>query len=659
MVGLKNFELSKFKLVGAPAEVKIELSEESLVCRSLADAHYYIPYNRTNDRYRLAPEEASFDISEGLEYEIEVKQQSDDGQVFNFMIIEYFDEHDKVVSSKGDRMNYSPTPGVKSVSLILRVKGKGVFKLFSVTCRPLKVIASQEVESKAENLEVFDDFVGELPSNFVEAGDHSYRYQVNGGCVAKIEVSSLHELTEAKNVLLTAFTFIEADGSICMPSSKYAINPRFGNYFYLENSVDGKISDTSVLIDLPVGVSAIELRIVHWAKSYTAAHSKPVITELVEQGDSYIPQSYAGIERFLQSISVGKKLIVLYTTAPYLEHETLELRPNRLAKEYAKLGHAVVFFPFSKVPDGLDRPYKEFGLVAQFNRDLFSSFVTLASQRKGADNIFICSSFPDVNALTAITRLKLSSWNTVYEIRDDMEEFNRVGYSKWYHTRLEAEVGSLVDKVAAVSPRLAKKIDWLGAQRGDALVIPNAASGHLIEKGMVCHTEEILERRNVLNKVGYIGHLTLSWFDWSLIINTAKSMPATKFEIIGHGMPGNIVLPHNVVFLGPKSHDEFVEISKEWKVGLIPFKPSPLTFAVDPNKVYEHLAVGIRTVTARMGSVEYCPSTLIYSKNSQFQEVLKSALATDLTMDEVAGMREFLDSANWAKRAEQMLEMMG
>ena len=61
--------------------------------------------------------------------------------------------------------------------------------------------------------------------------------------------------------------------------------------------------------------------------------------------------------------------------------------------------------------------------------------------------------------MTAIEKLKLErNWHTVYEIRDDMEEFNRVGYSKWYSSQLEIKVAQLADKVVTVSPRLAQKI---------------------------------------------------------------------------------------------------------------------------------------------------------------------------------------------------------
>jgi hypothetical protein len=37
--------------------------------------------------------------------------------------------------------------------------------------------------------------------------------------------------------------------------------------------------------------------------------------------------------------------------------------------------------------------------------------------------------------------------------------------------------------------------------------------------------------------VGYFGHLTDAWFDWSLIFDLARSRADITFEIIGYGEP--------------------------------------------------------------------------------------------------------------------------
>ena len=330
-----------------------------------------------------------------------------------------------------------------------------------------------------------------------------------------------------------------------------------------------------------------------------------------------------------------------------LGHETLALRPNRLAKEYLSLGCWVVFFPFSRVPAGQEVQGEK---VRQYSRDSIGELLTFASRRRGKNNIFICSSFPDIVAIGAVDLLRLHDWSTVYEVRDDMEEFNRVGYSKWFHPQLEARVVNRVNTVITVSPRLSSKMDIIGNSKISSSVIPNAVEAGFIDRSVENRSRMSYSRRSNSKTVGYIGHLTPSWFDWPLLIDAAEKLPDLAFEIIGHGMPNNLTMPENIVYLGPKSHDEFREIALEWKVGIIPFKPSTLTFAVDPNKVYEYLAVGLRTITAEMGAVAACPSTWIYDNSNSFVDVLSASMATPYDENEIGRIESFLGESTWRKR---------
>ncbi len=50
-------------------------------------------------------------------------------------------------------------------------------------------------------------------------------------------------------------------------------------------------------------------------------------------------------------------------------------------------------------------------------------------------------------------------------------------------------------------------------------------------------TLENLNARAGSRKVGYIGHLTASWFDWPLIIRSARESPDLIYEFIGFGEP--------------------------------------------------------------------------------------------------------------------------
>ena len=387
------------------------------------------------------------------------------------------------------------------------------------------------------------------------------------------------------------------------------------------------------------------------------SHNPVYIEGHVEIEREGVRGTRSAMEQNLQQIETlpdDERLIVLYTTAPPVGHPTLSLRPNRLAQEYANLGVNVVFFPFSKISDPERNPLDG---ILQFNRDELDVVNEVLSRRQGRNNLLIISSYPDVGALTTLDLLKSRNWRTLYEVRDEMEDFNRVGYSKWFDTELERQIVNRVDLVVTVSPRLADKMRIISRSRISPVVVQNAAPPALISTGRPLRTLEAARVREKHRLVGYIGHLTDSWFDWDLVIRTAAHRPDINFEIIGHGIPKSLNLPDNVEYLGPQTHEEFARICQRWMVGIIPFQESPLTYAVDPNKIYEYLAVGLRTVTPPMGAVESCPSTYVYKNPEDFHRLLDQALAVDFTSQEIEEINRYVETAGWGTRARTMLTL--
>ena len=49
-------------------------------------------------------------------------------------------------------------------------------------------------------------------------------------------------------------------------------------------------------------------------------------------------------------------------------------------------------------------------------------------------------------------------WVTVYDSRDDWEEFHKVGMAKWYHPGYERYIAQHADVVSAVSRPLARRV---------------------------------------------------------------------------------------------------------------------------------------------------------------------------------------------------------
>ena len=425
-------------------------------------------------------------------------------------------------------------------------------------------------------------------------------------------------------------------------------NSKHGTYVPINLTKDEE-TRTDFEVTLPNDVRSISFHGLNWGKKTATYIGAPTITFKTEQSDS-------AVHDFLAGCTAADKLIVIDTTAPPLGHETLALRPNNLALEYARTGAKVLFIPFGSTQDQPAIPAENCAQVPRGQVDaVLNRFLSTSPE---AECIYICSSYPSYECLTRMERLQKHGWHTVYEIRDDMEEFNRVGYSKWYHPLLESRIGTIADQVVAVSTALADKIQVMGRPVEEPRLVPNGVRQATLDQSAHLRQDEPPTERVEKARVGYVGHLTASWFDWPALIEAARALPEISFDIVGHGKPDSISLPENIDFHGPKTHEELLGLVPTWKVGLIPFMDSPLTRGVDPNKIYEYYAWGLRVVTSRMGAVERYPSTWVYTGAKQLTECISEAQSTPVTTDEIASIREFAESSSWRHRAQTMLDLM-
>lgn len=446
-----------------------------------------------------------------------------------------------------------------------------------------------------------------------------------------------------------AISLLDSDGEELMPIDSVAQHPRFGAFITLECPASDQ-SRSCHSVALPPEAQILELTGIPWNKKTATIIEDPLVTF---SADNDVQSTFATLMR---TAVPGSPLIIIDCTAPPLGHATLSLRPNNLTIEYAKRDATVLFIPFGSVQD---QPIVAGERMVQIDRFLAPELIELiATERHGEENIYICSSFPSLECVARMEYLHKLGWRTVYEVRDDMEEFNRVGYSKWYHPLLEHKMLRIADTTVTVSKALSQKMQSLHPKIGTVHTVPNGVAVTTLENSASLRAPEHLEKRNASTTVGYVGHLTLSWFDWPLLISAAQRLPEIHFQIIGHGMPENISLPSNIEYLGAMGHDELRPYAESWRVGLIPFIPSPLTRGVDPNKIYEYFAWGLRVLSAPMGSVDEYPSTWVHRNEDEFVQKLREALSTPITEEELHILTDFATRATWGHRADTMLEIV-
>ena len=102
-------------------------------------------------------------------------------------------------------------------------------------------------------------------------------------------------------------------------------------------------------------------------------------------------------------------------------------------------------------------------------------------------------------------------------------------------------------------------------------------------------------------RIGYLGAIA-PWLDFDLIAALARSRPQWLFELVGPvvggaqaELGGLLALP-NVRHRPAVAHERVPDVLLDFSVGIIPFRKSELTAGVNPNKLYEYLAVGLPAV---------------------------------------------------------------
>jgi glycosyltransferase involved in cell wall biosynthesis len=244
-----------------------------------------------------------------------------------------------------------------------------------------------------------------------------------------------------------------------------------------------------------------------------------------------------------------------------------------------------------------------------------------------------------------LNRLNARGWVTLYDCRDDWEEFGKVMPLPWYSPAAERHILSNTDATFCVSSTLVEKMrSWGGV---GVHLSPNAYDPAF-------RSADYVRRPSERAVVGYFGHLTDRWFDYPSLVEIARRRPEYLFEIVGDGAPNGLDLPPNVVLLGPKRHSEIGHLAARWRVGIIPFRVGKLADAVDPIKIYEYLALGLPVVSFRMPQIADYPYTTTVESPEAFAAALDRAISTRV---DPARTRSFLEASTWTARAAQILSI--
>ncbi|WIF96092.1 glycosyltransferase [Caminicella sporogenes] len=342
----------------------------------------------------------------------------------------------------------------------------------------------------------------------------------------------------------------------------------------------------------------------------------------------------------------SKDMVFLFSGTTFVQ-EKRGNRPIRLTNAWTAMGIPVIFSYYRwNIYEDIPKNTQEnlYQLPIDYTLEIMDKLIEYDFGDK--NKVFIVS-FPYPELVRYISKLQLNGWKVIYDVRDNWEEFHKVGMAKWYNESSEKFFVANSDVVCAVAKPLVDKMQQY-TENKKILLSPNALDEKFLN---YCKGDKQRKENNTI-KIGYVGHLSSGWFDWESLIKIAKTRSNWIFEIIGHFEPKGMILPNNVVLLGSKTHDEIKDYAQHWNVAIIPFKISKLSDCVDPIKVYEYLAMGLPVVSFRMPQIHDYPYVFIANNSDEFILKIEEAISTDVDYDKVLS---FLHRNTWRIRAKEII----
>ena len=362
------------------------------------------------------------------------------------------------------------------------------------------------------------------------------------------------------------------------------------------------------------------------------------------------PQAIEELQRFLQRVdqSTTPDLVVFVAGVKFVESEGQ--RVTQIVRELIAKNLPVLLLYFrwrSEYDKPVPRSHQP--LLFQLPMDLFDKHRQGFLDAPFRPNLrrTCVFEFPHPSCFQWINEFNLAGWNTVYDIIDDWDEFDKAGKAVWFEPAVERYLAMNATAVTAVVPSLAEKAQsWVPGLK--VTLVPNGVAPGSFDMSLPARP---LPKGDVT--VGYFGYLTPAWFDWNLVASTARKHPRWAFHIVGYGEPVPVSLPANVHLLGKAPHNELFSYSQNWDVAIVPFKEGALSQGADPIKVYEYLTLGLPVVSTGIPHLRNYPGVYAAEKAEDFSRCIKRAFRKGIDKKRV---KDFVDSATWYQRGMGLIK---
>jgi len=476
-----------------------------------------------------------------------------------------------------------------------------------------------------------------------------------------IEIETLAQISQ--KAFICTVRYWDATGEALVPPYPDLGTTKEGSagYVYISGASHSGCVRFEHLVLTPPAAALMEIKVARWQAREQPICRRLDISWIAPSPEQQLERMQTELAGFIADTARDNRnsIIVLTTTTRPIASANRVNRSDSIASILAKAGHAVIYVYYRfNAREAL--PPRRPNLI-QIPNDLFA---VLAEDIAALDLSFRLAIFsvPDHRSAQQIGLFARMNWFTIYEARDDWEEFAAAGVGKWYHPVFERFLCEQADRVVTVSPQLGQKMVLLGADEEKVSVVPNATTAEFVGLGRP-HREARLRRDpgpGGNTTIGYFGHLTAAWFDWDLVVASAVRNPARRYDLIGFGAPRDLPLPPNVQVREAVPPLELPEATAEWSVAVIPFRPSALAAAVDPLKLYDYLALGLPVVSVEMSRVSRYQRVETYSRAEDFEEAIDRALnQPSLSEADMAEYESELSHVTWDSRMTEILSLTG
>jgi glycosyltransferase involved in cell wall biosynthesis len=259
------------------------------------------------------------------------------------------------------------------------------------------------------------------------------------------------------------------------------------------------------------------------------------------------------------------------------------------------------------------------------------------------DRTVVCS-----NVYLAGVLDRLRPARVVADISDDPRHFP--DEPAWV-TACLADLVRSADVITTSSTVLFDEIGAFGAARVEYL--PNGVRADLLAVKPASSTG---------GPVGYLGYLG-PWVDFDLLDLLVDRMPATSFELVGPIAPSekprvdSLARRPNVRYLGIVAEDAIAATLGRFSVGLIPFRLTQLTRAVNPLKLYEYAAFDMPIV-----STPFSPEIRVHDGTidvCETPDAFVRAVRMRVTGCRGPSTRRIAEGHSWEAIAERFARIVG